>query len=69
MLIRRAVDFFLKGYLSTPDRSEKTVLANTIDLAQFSDFQPKNEHLVTLTAEVFEAWAAHLKHQGYSSTT
>ena len=69
MLIRRAVDLFLEGYFSTNDRSEKTILAYTTDLAQFCDFLPGRQRLETLEAEDFEEWAAHLKKKGYAGSS
>lgn len=61
MLLTTAIDRFIEGYFSTCERSPKTVAAYTVDLRQFRKNQSSRRTLESLTSEVLEAWAIHLK--------
>ncbi len=66
MQLTEASAEFLIGYFSANQRSKKTKAAYASDLAQFGKFATKELALPTLSGSVIEAWAAHLRQEGYS---
>ncbi len=66
MYLRRAIDQFEIGYFETTDRSDKTIRAYIADLKQFHKFLDKNFKLTSITPEMVESYAVHLKKEGYA---
>ena len=66
MQLHEASAGFLIGYFSTHERSDRTKVAYTCDLALFQSFAGSALDLSSLTGEVIEDWAAHLKQKGYA---
>ncbi len=69
MQLKQAIEFFLTGYFSTCQRSEKTVQAYTIDLEQFRSGAGQRSRLEQITPEKLERWAVELRQAGYASTS
>ncbi len=66
MFINKAVELFNILYFSTGERSKKTVQAYSCDLKQFQLFLKKNLKLSSITPEMIETWAIHMKTQKYA---
>jgi len=66
MQLTEAIADFVNGYFSTHERSKKTKTAYGSDLKQFGTYAGKEFDLGSLGATLIEAWAAHLRNEGYS---
>src|SRR3977135_2450092 len=66
MQLTEAIADFVNGYCSTHERSKKTKTAYGSDLKQFGTYAGKEFDLGSLGATLIEAWAAHLRNEGYS---
>jgi integrase/recombinase XerD len=66
MQLKEAIADFVNGYFSTHERSKKTKTAYSSDLKQFGTYAGKEFDLGSLGATLIEAWAAHLRNEGYS---
>ncbi len=66
MQLKEAIADFVNGYFSTHERSKKTKTAYGSDLKQFGTYAGKEFDLGSLGATLIEAWAAHLRNEGYS---
>lgn len=66
MQLTEAIADFVNGYFSTHERSKKTKTAYGSDLKQFGIYAGKEFDLGSLGATLIEAWAAHLRNEGYS---
>lgn len=66
MQMKEAITDFVNGYFSTHERSKKTKTAYGSDLKQFGTYAGKEFDLGSLGATLIEAWAAHLRNEGYS---
>lgn len=66
MQMKEAIADFVNGYFSTHERSKKTKTAYGSDLKQFGTYAGKEFDLGSLGATLIEAWAAHLRNEGYS---
>jgi site-specific recombinase XerD len=66
MQLNEAIVDFVKGYFSTHERSRKTKTAYGSDLKQFGTYAGKEFELSSLGGTLIEAWAAHLRNEGYS---
>ncbi len=66
MQLTEAIADFVNGYFSTHERSKKTKTAYGSDLAQFGTYAGKEFELGSLGGTLIEAWAAHLRNEGYS---
>jgi len=66
MQLKEAIADFVNGYFSTHERSKKTKTAYCSDLEQFGAYAGKEIDLSSLGATLIEAWAAHLRKEGYS---
>jgi site-specific recombinase XerD len=66
MQLKQASDSFLTGYFATNDRSSKTKTAYRADLGQFLRFAGEARGLASLDGSAIEAWAGHLRRDGYS---
>jgi site-specific recombinase XerD len=69
MNLKKAVKLFLDGYFSTCQRSERTIQAYRIDLAQFEAAMSPRAKLTGMTPERLESWALQLRQDGYASAT
>lgn len=65
MILQQAKSEFLKGYFATNDRSNKTNRAYSSDLEQFNQFVGTEADLPTVGGGAIEAWATHLRTNGY----
>lgn len=66
MQLNEASAGFLLGYFSTNERSALTKVAYTGDLALFQSFAGNGLDLLSLSGDLIESWAAHLKQAGYA---
>jgi len=66
MQLNKAITDFLSGYFSTHQRSKKTRVAYSSDLAQFRTYVAKELPLSSLDPTLIEQWAAHLREKKYS---
>jgi integrase/recombinase XerD len=66
MRLKEASEQFLSGYFSTHERSNKTVMAYSLDLNQFQVFAGNDLDLSSLDGESIECWAAHLRKEDYA---
>jgi len=64
--VGQAVETFFGGYFSTCRRSDKTIAAYRIDLAQLQSRFGRDSDLIALQAEQFESWATELRRLGYA---
>lgn len=69
MQLHEASAGFLLGYFSTHERSERTKVAYTCDLALFQSFAGSGLDLLSLSGDIIESWAAHLKQKGYAPSS
>ena len=69
MILDAAIDLFLDGYFSTCRRSERTVAAYRLDLAQFAASHSKRKTLRTISPEQIERWALDLHQDGYATAS
>jgi len=69
MQLHEASTGFLLGYFSTHDRSDRTKVAYTCDLALFQSFAGAGLDLLSLSGDIIESWAAHLKQKGYAPSS
>jgi len=66
MRLDRAIEKFLRGYFATRNLSDKTYKAYAGDLAQFEEHFGGRKKLKSFDVDDMEAFAAHLKKQGYA---
>jgi integrase/recombinase XerD len=66
MQLREAINEFVAGYFSTHQRSEKTHMAYSSDLEQFSSYAGKDLPLTAVSAVLIEQWSAYLRTEGYA---
>jgi integrase/recombinase XerD len=66
MQLHQAITEFLTGYFSTHQRSNKTRMAYSSDLAQFRSYAGAELTLTAITALIIEEWSAHLRTEGYA---
>lgn len=66
MQLREAIAEFLMGYFSTHQRSNKTHMAYSSDLAQFDAFAGNDFPLASVSGSMIERWAAYLRDKGYA---
>jgi site-specific recombinase XerD len=69
MQLKQANTEFLNGYFATNDRSAKTKEAYCLDLGQFEKFAPGKADMSSISGNVIEQWAAHLRQEGYCPAT
>ena len=69
MHLTDAVEQFMTGYFATCRRSDKTVAAYRIDLAQLRAHVGGTEPLETIKPDCLESWAAGLRSRGYASVS
>lgn len=69
MLIKEAVETFLKGYFSTCNLTDKTYKAYSSDLSQFEEWVGNEIHLEMITPEMIEVWFSVLDSKGYKPSS
>jgi len=66
MDLKQANSEFLNGYFATNERSDKTRVAYSSDLSQFTSFAGGAAILSNIDSAKIEEWAAHLRTQNYA---
>lgn len=66
MQLNEAIAEFLIGYFSTHQRSNKTRMAYSSDLEQFSSYTGRESPLSSITGLLIEEWTAHLRTKGFA---
>jgi integrase/recombinase XerD len=66
MQLKNAIGHFVSGYFSTHERSNKTRTAYTSDLEQFGAYAGNQLEVISLSGNLIEEWAAHLRKEGYA---